>query len=377
MIKLSEPLYDQSTLDVVKTILDSGQLVNGKYTKLFEEKFAKYCTASNCVTTSNGTDALFLALTAARITKKDSVLVPAITFFATIEAVLQIGAKPIFVDVNPITWCMDYKDMVEKFDNSVTACIPVHLFGQPCHDIVPMASYCKAMGITLIEDCAQAHGATVDSENDTRHSKVGSFGKMGCFSFMATKNLTCGGEGGAITTGHKHYAKKLQLLKQHGMTDRHTHEILGYNSKMSEIECAIAFQQLFSLDKNNDLRIKNSIYLRSALVDIKWLHAQYEPPNTKSVFFWCGFSVDESILNHSTLWLVDKLKEYSIECRYRYEKPLYYQPAFRSIHPEDNSFCPNAEKLAGKLIGLPNHPKLTKPNLKEIVRVIKKIDKDK
>ena len=237
MIKLSQPLYDKDSIDVVTKILESGQLVNGKYTKLFEEKYAIYCESKFCITTSNGTDALFLALTAAGIKKGDSVFVPALTFFATIEAVLQVGATPIFVDVNPVTWCMDYRDMVSKFDDTVKGCIPVHLFGQPCHDIGEMSYYCKSIGITLIEDCAQAHGAECDFA--PHNNKVGSFGKMGIFSFMATKNLACGGEGGAIVTNNKHFAEKLRLLKQHGMTDRNTHQVLGYNSKMSERSCVL------------------------------------------------------------------------------------------------------------------------------------------
>lgn len=375
MIKLHKPNYNEEHLLIAKLVLESGQLVNGKYTKKFEENFAKYCQTKHCITTSNGTDALFLALKAAKIKKGDSVLVPALTFFATIEAVMHTGAKPIFVDINPLTWCMDYNDMIKKFDDTIKACIPVHLFGQPCHEIIEISNYCKAMGITLIEDCCQSHGAKVDSYQ--RHDMVGSFGKMGIFSFMASKNLPCSGEGGAIVTGYPFYEKKLRLLKQHGMIDRDTHQVLGYNSKMSEIECGIAALQLIDLDKNNDLRIKNSEYLRDMLESIKWLQPQVIPKDTKNVFFWCAFRIHENILRHSTDWLIEELKNKGIEVRHRYKKPLYHQPVIQDAYPVMHYDCPNAEEIAGKLIGLPNGPHLKKEDLRKIIRVMKSIDKNK
>lgn len=374
MIEVARPYIGEQEFNSIREVLKSGRLVQGEKVREFEEAFAKYIGTEYAVAVNSGTSALHLSLLALGIGKGDEVIVPALTFFATVEAVLYVGAKPIFCDVDLETYCMSPSDLEKKITEKTKAIIPVHLFGHPC-DITSIGmSQLKASlnlpkpeGRFIIEDACQAHGAEYERQ------KVGSFGTCGCFSFYATKNMTtC--EGGMITTDDEELTKKLRLLRSHGMTDRHTHSILGYNYRMNEIQAAMGIEQLLRLDEMNEEREYRSMYLRNRLTDVDWIKIPPVKPYAKHVWFWCPLEVNEEKLDMKTIDLVELLRQKGLQVRYRYTEPLYRQPVIKNLYKRKKNYhCPNAELVAGKIIGLPNHYALSKRDLNKIVGILSAI----
>ena len=226
---------------------------------------------------------------------------------------------------------------------------------------------CKFWDIPLIEDCAQAHGATIGTK------KVGGFGTLGCFSFYATKNLSTG-EGGAVTTTNGFKATIIRKLINHGMTDRDTHEILGYNYRMGEIPAMLGISQLEDLEENNKKRIENSQYLMRELIKEDWLVPQIPQSLLhKHVYFTCPFYVNEKKVRHATMSLVKALQVKNIEVRHRYHEPIYHQPVLKKYEHQIFGLMPNSDRISGKIIGLPNHPGLTERELDKIVRGVKDV----
>lgn len=215
----------------------------GKYVTMFEEEFSNYCGVKYGVATSNGTTALHLALVALEIGLNDEVIVPDMTFAATINAVLYVGAIPVIVDIEEDSWCMD----PDKIRNAITprtkAIIPVHLYGQVC-DMGEICSIAKENSLYIVEDCAEAHGAEWDGK------KVGSFGDISCFSFFGNKVVTTG-EGGMCITDSEVLAQKMQILRDHGMNRKrkYYHEVIGFNYRMTNMQAAIGVGQLEHIDE--------------------------------------------------------------------------------------------------------------------------------
>jgi dTDP-4-amino-4,6-dideoxygalactose transaminase len=296
--------------------------------------------------------------------------------------VIHNNAIPIFADIDPETYCLDPDDMEKRITDRTKAVIPVHLYGHPA-EMDSIMEIAQAHDLLVIEDAAQAHGA------EYKGKKVGSIGHIGCWSFYATKNMTTG-EGGMITTNDSGIAEKARLIRNHGMISRDDHAILGYNYRMNEISAAIGLVQLSKLDKLNEIRTRNSKYLLKRLEGVKWLNLPKIKPYVKHAFFWCPVQVNEEKLGMKTKDLRAKLMEKGVEVRHRYVAPLYRQPMLinQSAYPQNCPFncplygrnidysqfnCPNAEKIAGKIIGLPNHPRLKREELDTIISTIKTI----
>ena len=382
-VKVAEPYVGEEEVKAVAEVILSGRYVQGPKVKEFEEKFAQYIGVKHAVATNSGTAALHIALAAAGVGPGDEVIVPALTFFATVEAVLHQNAVPIFADIDPETCNIDPDDIRKRMTDKTKAIIPVHLYGQPA-DMDPIMEIAEDHDLIVIEDCAQAHGA------EYKGRKVGSIGHIGCWSFYATKNMTTG-EGGMITTNDDEIAEKARLIRNHGMISRDDHMVLGYNYRMSEIQAAFGLVQLSRLDKLNEIRIRNSMYLMENLKDVEWLRPTKILPYVKHVFFWAPFRVLEDKLGMSTKELVALLRERGVEVRHRYYAPLYKQIVLlkKATYPHGCPFScpfygreidyskvylPGAEQVAGKMIGLPNHPKLTKEDLDYVIEVIKSIE---
>jgi len=385
LIKVSEPFVGEEEIEAVADVLKSGRYLQGPKVKEFEEKFAEYVGTKYAIATNSGTAALHTALAAAGIGPGDEVIVPALTFFSTVTSVLHNNAIPIFADIDPEIYCLDPGDMERKITDKTKAVIPVHLYGHPA-EMDFIMEIAKAHDLLVIEDAAQAHGA------EYKGKKVGSIGHVGCWSFYATKNMTTG-EGGMITTDDLDIAEKARIIRNHGMTSRDDHMILGYNYRMNEISAAIGLVQLSRLDKLNEIRRNNSIYLLKGLESVEWILPEIRP-YVKHAFFWCPVQVDEEKLGMKTKDLIAKLREEGVEVRHRYVAPLYKQPMLlnKNAYPKRCPFtcpfygkdidyskfnCPNAEKIAGKMIGLPNHPKLKMEELDTIISTIKTIKYDR
>ncbi|MCP4987323.1 MAG: DegT/DnrJ/EryC1/StrS family aminotransferase [Colwellia sp.] len=381
MIKVSEPCVGDEELSAITEVLLSGNYISGKKVEQFETAFAEYIGVKYCIAVSSGTSALHIALACSGIGPGHEVIVPAMTFFSTITSVIHQNAIPIFADVNK-DYCIDPESIKRVISEKTRAIIPVHLYGYAANmrEILKIA---EEYDLKVIEDCAQAHGTEYYGK------KVGRFGEAGTFSFFATKNMTTG-EGGIITTDCKEMAESATLYRSHGMSNRNDHIMLGYNHRMTEMEAAFGLVQLKKLDIFNAKRINNSYYLYEHLKDIPWIIIQKFDKNIKHTFFWCPVRIDEQKLGMSVDELKEILKKNGIGFRHRYTEPLYKQKLLvdKRVYPEgcpfscsfygkkvdySTIFLPNAEVFSGRMIGLPNHPNLTKENLDRIIHVLRTI----
>lgn len=379
LIKVATPIVGEEEIEAVAEVLRSGRYVQGPKVKEFEDKFADYIGTEHAIATNSGTAALHITQAAAGIGPGDEVIVPALTFFSTVTSVIHNNAIPIFADIDPEIYCLDPEDMEKKITEKTKAVIPVHLYGHPA-EMDQIMEIAQKHNLLVIEDAAQAHGA------EYKGRKVGSIGDVGCWSFYATKNMTTG-EGGMITTDDPNVAEKARLIRSHGMTSRDDHAILGYNYRMNEIAAAIGLVQLSKLDRLNEIRTRNSMYLLKKLESVDWLKTAKVNPYVKHAFFWCPVRVNEEKLGMKTKDLVATFREKGVEVRHRYVAPLYRQPMLlnQKAYPKKCPFscpiygkkidysrfnCPNTQEIAGKMMGLPNHPKLSKDELDTIVSVI-------
>ncbi|MFX0133720.1 MAG: DegT/DnrJ/EryC1/StrS family aminotransferase [Candidatus Hodarchaeota archaeon] len=383
-INVATPLVGNEEIEAVAEVLRSGYYVQGPKVKQFEQDFAKYIGTTQAIATNSGTSALHIAIAAAGIGPGDEVIVPAITFFSTVTSVIHNNAIPIFADIDREIFCLSPEDMEKRITEKTKAVIPVHFYGHPA-EMDSIMKIAKAHDLIVIEDCAQAHGA------EYKGKKVGSIGHMGCWSFYATKNITTG-EGGMITTNDPSFEQTARVIRNHGMTSRDDHSILGYNYRMNEISAAIGIVQLPKLDKFNEIRSKNSMYLIKGLEGVDWIELPVIKPYIKHAFFWCPIQVKEDKLGMKTKDLITKLRDNGVEVRHRYIAPLYKQPMLLNqkaytkgcpfscpFYGKDIDYsqinCPNTEKIAGKMIGLPNHPKLTQNELDRVISTLKEIKK--
>ena len=369
MIRVARPSVGEEEAAAVREVLLSGKFVSGRRVEQFEQSLGEYVGADHVVATNSGTSALHLALVALGVGPGDEVIVPAVTFFATVSSVLQVGATPVFADISGETLCLDPEDVSARVTHRTCAILFVHLFGCP-GPVDELTQLCRSRGIRLVEDCAQAHGARTDEGH------VGTIGDVGAFSFFATKNMTTG-EGGALVTNDPTIANDARLRRSHGMTSRHTHEVLGYNYRMTEIAAAIGIAQLDRLDELNRRRIDNSKTLQERLGDVPWLQFP-QAPVSGHVYFWCPVRVNRKLLGMETTDLIDRLREDGVECRNRYLEPLYRQPALAAYRQSDGTAydtcnLPVSEAAAPELIGLPNHPDLTDDEIDTVVTIIRGI----
>ncbi|MDQ6694147.1 MAG: DegT/DnrJ/EryC1/StrS family aminotransferase, partial [Chloroflexota bacterium] len=256
MINIAKPQIGDEEKAAVMAVLDSGQLAQGSVVADFERAFAGYCGTRHGIATSNGTTALHVALLAHRIGAGDEVITSPFTFIASANSVLYVGAHPVFVDIDPVSFNIDVDQIEAAITPRTKAIMPVHLFGNPA-EMSRICELAEKYGLAIIEDAAQAHGA---SEGDKR---AGSWG-TGCFSFYPTKNITTG-EGGMVTTNDDDVADRARLVRSHGMRVRYYHESLGYNFRMTNIHAAIGMAQLPKLEAFNQARIENATYLSERL----------------------------------------------------------------------------------------------------------------
>ena len=243
MIPMALPLLGAEEEAAVLRVLASGQLAQGERVATFEQRFAELCHVHEAVAVSSGTAALHLALLAHNIGPGDEVITTAFSFAATANAILLVGAIPVFVDIEPDTYTLDPIDVERAITRRTKAIIPVHLYGHPC-DMDRLEQLAAAYSLVLIEDASQAHAAAVNGR------PVGSFG-TGCFSFYATKNMTTG-EGGMVTTDDPAIAERVRLLRNHGQEARYYHVALGYNLRMTEMQAALGIAQIGKSERMNE-----------------------------------------------------------------------------------------------------------------------------
>jgi len=347
----------------LKKVCDSGAFILGPEVKTLEHNIAQYSQTEYAIACASGSDALILALMAINISPGDEVLVPSFTFFATASAVSRLGATPVFVDIDPVSYNMDPVDAERKVTSKTKAIIPVHLFGQMA-DMNRLNALAHAHDLAVIEDAAQAIGAELDGR------RAGSWGDMGAFSFYPTKNLGGAGDGGMVTTRNEQLAKRLQLLHVHGMEPRYYHGILGINSRLDSLQAAVLNIKLNYLEGWTMMRIQNArryadLFAEMGLDLILALPKSF--PNRRHVWNQYTVRVPEGLRND----LQKNLAEQKIGTEIYYPLGLHEQECFRNLNCAAESL-PETFKACREVLALPIFPELTESEQRIVVRSIKK-----
>lgn len=359
MIPIAKPQIGKEEKQAVLEVLESGMLAQGPKVEEFEEKFARYVGAKYAVAISSGTTALHLALLAHGVGPGDEVITSPFSFVSSANAALYVGAKPVFVDIEPDYFCLDPRWIEKKITKKTKAIIPVDLYGHPCQ-IEDIKSEALDKGLVVIEDACQAHGAEVEGR------RVGSLTTT-CFSFYPTKNMTTG-EGGMVTTNNRQIAEKIKLLRAHGSKVRYYHNILGYNFRMTDIAAAIGIEQLKKLEKFNRQRIKNAGYLSKKLEGIDGIITPKVREGCRHVFHQYTIRITLEF-GKSRDEVIEVLQKNEIGFGIYYPLPIHKQKLYRKLGYEDK--LPVAERMSKQVLSLPIHPGVTKKDLDKIAAVFK------
>ena len=346
-------LIAQEVSLAVGKVLASGYYIGGSEVEQFEQQFGEYIGVSECIGCNSGTDALFLALRALDIGPGDEVIVPVFTFIATAEVVSAVGATPVFVDVEANTFNLDVDQVEAAITSQTKAIIPVHLFGQSVN-MTRLMAMARTHHLAVIEDCAQASGASWDGQ------KVGSIGDIGCFSFFPTKNLGACGDGGAVTTHDPAIAAKMRMIKDHGQSSKYNSAVVGINSRLDTLQAAILNVKLRYLDQWNAQRSHIARRYHQWLGSVPGLTVPQALPDGQSV--WNQYTV--RVKHRSTDLIFDRnvvraqLAERGISTMVYYPVPLHLQSLYQNLDYQPGQF-PVAEQLSQEVLSLPIFPELT------------------
>lgn len=341
----------------VRRVLDSGWYILGKELEAFELEFARHAGSSYAVGVASGTEALQLALMALSIGKGDEVITAVNTAIPTAMAIVSAGARPSFVDVDEAISNISIAGLEKAITRKTKAIIPVHLYGNPC-DMDAIIKIARKYRIPVIEDCAQAHGASY------KNKKIGTFGNIGAYSFYPTKNLGCYGDGGAIVTDNKKLAEKIKLLRNYGQPTRYLCDIEGINSRLDEIQAAILRVKLKRLDRSIKRRIEIASLYGKYLNTISEVTLPVSLSGSKHSFHLYVIRCKRRDA------LKEHLAESGIETQIHYPMPLHVQKAFKSLGYKNGDF-PVAEKRADEILSLPIFPALKNSEIRAICDKIK------
>ncbi|MFA6808209.1 MAG: DegT/DnrJ/EryC1/StrS family aminotransferase [Eubacteriales bacterium] len=343
----------------VLKVLDSCRFILGPEMKALEEEIAAYCGTKHAVAVGNGTDALIIALESCNIGKGDEVITSPFTFFASAETIANVGATPVFADIDSVTLNLDIDKLEEKITSRTKAIIPVHIFGQML-DIEKIMKLAEKYNLKVIEDAAQAIGA------EYRGRKAGSIGNVGTFSFFPTKNLGGYGDGGMIVTNDKEIADKARMLRFHGCKTKYYHDQIGHNSRLDEIQAAILRVKFKYLDNWNKLRRYKAQRYDNLLEDAA----------KEGKLILPGIDAEGIPVYHLYVLRTDKreklmkvLKDKEIACAIYYPVPLHLQEAFAYLGYKEGDF-PVAEKACTQALAIPCYPELADDKLEEIAKVV-------
>jgi len=354
-ISVASPYLNGNEKEYVMDCIDSTWISSGgKYISKFEKMFAEFCGTQYAASCCNGTVALHLALLALGVKECDEVIMPVITYIATANAVKYVNAKPIFVDIDRETWNIDVKKIEKKITENTKAIIVVHLYGNPV-DMDGILKIAHKHNLYVIEDAAEAHGATY------RGKKVGSIGDVGTFSFFGNKVITTG-EGGMIITNNEELDNKIRLLKGQGvdMDKRYWHLVVGYNYRMTNIEAAIGLGQLEKVNEHIQKRIEIRKQYEEILFPYReYIEFQKDTKESKSIN-WMTSILFKDVVTEERDVIIDKMQELGIETR-----PVFY-PVNQMPPYKDNDEYPVAEYIASRGINLPTHSLLDVDDIKYI-----------
>ncbi|MGA2753422.1 MAG: DegT/DnrJ/EryC1/StrS family aminotransferase [Terracidiphilus sp.] len=344
-----------SELDAaIQRVLRSGRFILGQELETFEAEFAAYCGVKHCVGVASGTEALQLALLACGIGPDDEVITVAHTAMPTALAIAATGATPVFVDIDPQTYTLRPDQLEEALSPKTRAIVPVHLYGH-CADMGAILEFAARQKLCVIEDAAQAHGSTYNGR------KAGSMGHMGCFSFYPSKNLGACGDGGAIVTADAELAARLRRLRNYGESRKYRNEVMGYNSRLDELQAAVLRVKLPHLEQWNESRRNLAKCYETRL------EKRFSPPTVKSgyVHSYHLFVIQSEERDK----LQEHLRTQDIETLIHYPVPCHLQPAMQAIKHRCCDLSVT-ERLARRILSLPMFATLSSEQVEHVARCV-------
>lgn len=342
----------------IMRVIESTQFVLGPDVDAFENRFAAYCSAAHCRAVNSGTSALHLALLAAGIGPGDEVITVSMTFVATTAAILYSGARPVFVDVDPVTWTMDPALIEAAITPRTKAILPVHLHGLMA-DMDPIMEIARRHRLVVIEDAAQAHGA------EYKGRRAGSIGDLGCFSFYPGKNLGAYGEGGAIVTNQPDLARRISLLRDWGQESKYNHVVAGFNYRMDGIQGAVLNVKMDYIESWTQARRSVAAHYDRLLAQSPLMRPR-PPSHSRHVYHVYAVGLPR---RDETLKM---LHEAGVGAGIHYPVPVHLQKAYAGLGHGAGDF-PVTEALAGEFLSLPIYPELEPAQVAEVVGTLEKI----
>lgn len=337
--------------------IDNCSFILGPNVQAFEKEAADYLGVKHAIGCASGTDALHLALLAEGIGAGDEVITSAFTFIATAEAIKYVGAKPVFVDIDPQTFNITPENIEKAITANTKAVMPVHLFGQPVN-LPAIKAICDKHGLKLIEDCAQSFGASVNGK------QTGGFGDAAGFSFFPSKNLGCFGDGGLVTTNCDQAAAKIKQYRNHGSDVRYYHDVIGYNSRLDEMQAVVLRAKLKHIDEYNAAR-RHAAHLYSELMADLPLTTPHEDGLGVHVYH------QYTLLSERRDEIMKALQDQQIACAVYYPVPLHQQNVFKDECA--GLSLPVTESVAANCFSLPICSSISDDTVKQIVAVIRSV----
>lgn len=339
----------------IRQVLESGQFILGPTVAALEQEMAAYVGTKHAIGVASGTDALVLGLRALGVGAGDEVIVPTYTFFASAEAVMLVGATPVFVDIEAETYCIDVQQVAARITPRTKAIMPVHLYGHPV-DMAPLQELARTHNLKLIEDNAQALGATYAGH------KTGSLGDVGCISFFPSKNLGGFGDGGMVVTNDDEVAQKVRMLRTHGWRKKYYPEMLGYNSRLDTLQAAILRVKLRYLDKWNERRREFAQLYTDQLAHLN-IGLPCERPHARHVYHLYIIQVNERE------YIQQYLQERGVASAVYYPQPLHQTAPCQHLMAQPQQF-PIAEQASRETLALPLYPEMSEEQVQYVVAVV-------
>lgn len=344
---------------VFHEVVDAGAFILGPYVERFERSLADYVKTRHALGCSSGTDALMVVMMALGIGPGDEVITTPFTFFSTAGCIARLGATPVFVDINPQTYNLQVKAIEGAITEKTKAIVPVHLFGLPA-DMMRIMEIAEAYRLYVVEDAAQAIGASVDGR------PVGSIGHAGTLSFYPTKNLSALGDAGAVVTSDDALAEKTARLRSHGLSDSYTFEEVGGNFRLDGLQAGLLNEKLRHIESYNEARRRLAAYYDTEFERLP-IGTPFEVPSRRHVYHQYTIRVHGGANQRRAL--MEHLRASGVGCRVYYEKALHLQPCFESLGYRRGSL-PEAEAAADEVLSLPIFPEMTQEEQDEVIRAV-------
>jgi dTDP-4-amino-4,6-dideoxygalactose transaminase len=341
--KRENALIQQEISEAIERVFDSGRFILGDEGAAFETEFSNYIGAKYGIGVNSGSDAIFLALKALRIDENSEVITVSHTFVSTVDGIVRCGAKPVFVDVEPDTYCIDTAKIEEKITERTKAILPVHLYGHPAH-LDEVLKIAKQYDLSVVEDACQAHGA------EYKGRKVGSFGDVACFSFYPVKSLGACGDGGIVTTNDGSLAERIKLLRNYGQSKKYHHDLVGINSRLDELQAAILRVKLSRLDEWNEKR-RRLAELYKELLEHTDVVLPFEMAYAKHAYHLFVIRLDKRDKRQRLL------QKKGIQTLIHYPIPVHKQNAYTEF--ENAKDLSDTEAICNEILSLPLYPSLT------------------